>query len=216
MAKYINKKSIVALVLSLVAFLYITNNYDVMLIRNIDEGLLEWLVRHTQPATVFIFKLITIMANWQAIVLGSLLLLVFMRDKLMVLLVSAITGIVFIINESFKGMFERPRPNVMQLTHATGYSMPSGHAVTAMVFYGLIMVFFISKIKDKRYRTLAYILLSILIILIAFSRVYLRVHFLSDVIAGLALGLIVTTIIYNIKVGIFDNITTYLEGEEIE
>lgn len=216
MAKYINKKSIVALVLSLAAFLYITNNYDVMFIRNIDEGLLEWLVRHTQPATVFIFKLITIMANWQAIVLGSLLLLVFMRDKLMVLLVSAITGIVFIINESFKGMFERPRPNVMQLTHATGYSMPSGHAVTAMVFYGLIMVFFISKIKDKRYRTLAYILLSILIILIAFSRVYLRVHFLSDVIAGLALGLIVTTIIYNIKVGIFDNITTYLEGEEIE
>lgn len=216
MRKYINKKSIVALVLAIITFIYVTNNYNAMFIRNIDEGLLEWLVKHTQPATVFLFKIITMMANWQAIILGSLLLLVLMRDKLMVLLVSSITGIVYLITETFKAMFERPRPNVMQLTHATGYSMPSGHAVTAMVFYGLIMVFFVSKIKDKRYRVLTQVLLTILILLIAFSRVYLRVHFLSDVIAGLSMGMIAVTIIYNIKVGIFDNITTYLEGEEIE
>lgn len=216
MTKFINKKSIVALLLSVVVFLYVTNNYEAMYIRNIDEGLLEWLVKHTQPATVFLFEIITIMANWQTIILGSLLLLVLMRDKLMVLLVSSITGIVYLITETFKAMFERPRPNVMHLTHATGYSMPSGHAVTAMVFYGLIMVFFVSKIEDKRYRRLVQVLLMILIILIAFSRVYLRVHFLSDVIAGLAMGLIAVTTIYNIKVGIFDNITTYLEGEDIE
>lgn len=216
MRKFINKKSIAALFLSVIVFVYLTNNYDTMFIRNIDEGLLEFLVRNTQPATVFLFEVITIMANWQTIVLGSLILLFLMRDKLMVLLVSAITGLVYLVVETLKMMFERPRPNVMQLTHATGYSMPSGHAVTAMVFYGLIMVFFVSKIEDKRYRRLAQVLLSILILLIAFSRVYLRVHYLSDVLAGLSLGLIIVTIIYNIKVGIFDNITTYLEGEEIE
>ncbi len=216
MKKYINKKSIVVFLISLFTFLYLTNNYETMWIREIDEGLLEWLINHTQTVTVFIFEIITVMANWQTIVLGSLILLITMRDKLMVLLVSSITGLVFIVNETLKAMFERPRPNVMHLTHATGYSMPSGHALCAMVFYGLIMVFFVSKIEDKRYRNLSYVLLSILIVLIGFSRVFLRVHFLSDVLAGLSLGLMIIMIIYNVKVGIFDNITTYLEGEDSE
>ncbi len=216
MRKYINRKSIIVLILSAFTFIYMVNNFNSVLVRYVDDSLIEWLLLNTQYPMVIIFDIITMMASWQAIILLSLALLLTVRDKMLALITSSITGVVFLINETIKNTIERPRPNVMHLTKATGYSMPSGHSITAMVFYGLIILLFVSQIKDKRYRRLAQVLLSILIVLVGFSRVYLRVHYLSDVVAGFALGLVILSIIYNLKVGIFDNITTYIEGEEIE
>ena len=45
---------------------------------------------------------------------------------------------------------------------------------------------------------------------------YLRVHYLSDIIAGWSLGIVILSIVYNVKVGVFDTIKTYIEGEEVE
>lgn len=213
MKKYVNSKSLIVFSLALLMFLYLTNNYNSIFIRDIDKSLLEYLISHTQYGAVIFFELVTVMANWQTIVLVSLILLFSVRDKLMVIFISLASGITFMFNETLKSMFERLRPNVMQLTYATGYSMPSGHALISTVFYGLIILFITPNIKDKKYRMLTQILLTILIILICFSRVYLRVHYLSDVIAGMSLGLMIIIIIYNVKVGVFDNITTYIEGE---
>lgn len=216
MRKYINRKSVLVLIISILSFMYVVNNYNSMLIRTVDESLIDWLLVNTHYPMVIVFELITMLASWQAVILISLILLVIMRDKVLVIITSGVTGILFLINQALKAQIERPRPNVMHLTKATGYSMPSGHSVTAMIFYGLIILFFVSQIKDKRYRRLVQVLLAILIVLIGFSRAYLRVHYLSDVVAGLSLGLIILAVIYNLKVGIFDNITTYIEGEEIE
>lgn len=213
MRKYVNSKSLIVFVLSTLSFLYLTNNYSSVFIRNIDEAVLDFLIGNTQYVTVLFFEIITIMANWQMIILLSLVLIFLVRDKLMMILVSMATAFSIIINETFKAVFERPRPNVMQLTYATGYSMPSGHALGATIFYGLIILFITPIIKDKKYRNLVQVLLAILIALIALSRVYLRVHYLSDVLAGASLGLMIISVIYNVKVGVFDNITTYLEGE---
>ncbi len=213
MRKYVNSKSLIVFILSTLSFLYLTNNYSSVFIRNIDEAVLDFLISNTQYGTVLFFELMTIMANWQMIILLSLVLIFIVRDKLMMILVSMATGFSIIINETFKAVFERARPNVMHLTYATGYSMPSGHALGATMFYGLIILFITPIIKDKKYRRLVQILLAILIGLIALSRVYLRVHYLSDVLAGLSLGLMIISVIYNVKVGVFDNITTYIEGE---
>ena len=117
------------------------------------------------------------------------------------------------INETLKQTALRPRPIVMHLSEASGYSMPSGHASAAMVFYGLIILFFASQIKDKNYRYLSYVLLSLVIGLIGLSRIYLRVHYVSDVVAGFALGIIILAIVQILKTGVFDNIKTYIEGE---
>lgn len=216
MQKFINKKSLVIMLVSALIFIYLINNYSLIHIRKIDEGLINWLLANTNYFMVYFFKIVTLFANWQVILLTTIVLLYLIRDKMVVILITGIVGFVSVINLTLKESIERLRPNVIFLTSATGYSMPSGHALGATVFYGLIIMFFTNKIKDKRYQILVNVLLSIFILLIGFSRVYLRVHYLSDVISGHALGIIVLMIIYNLKIGIFDNIKTYIEGEDIE
>lgn len=216
MRKYINRNSIIVLIVSTISFIFLSNNYDSILIRNIDESVLNWLVAHTQYLMVYLFEFITLLASWQMIILISIVLFVVERDKIQILLIPVITGISAVMNETIKTLIMRPRPNVLALTHANGYSMPSGHSLSAVIFYGLIIILVVSKIKDVRYRRLAQVLICALVVLIGFSRMYLRVHYLSDVVAGFSLGLIIISIVYNVKVGVFDNITTYLEEENNE
>lgn len=213
MRKYINRKSLVVLFFATIVFIYMSNNYDSLFMRSIDNNILMWLHEYTQFFMVYFFEFVTLMGGWQMVILISIILLIIERDKIQVLLIPSITVMSVIINETIKNVIMRPRPNVMALSHASGYSMPSGHSLTAVVFYGLIIIFLVAKIKDEKYRKLINVLLTVLITLIGFSRVYLRVHYFSDVVAGLALGLMIVTVVYNIKVGVFDNITTYLEEE---
>lgn len=216
MRKYINRNSIIVLIVSTISFIFLSNNYDSMFIREIDETVLNWLVDNTQYLMVYIFEFITLLASWQMIILISIIMIIVERDKIQILLIPGITGISAIMNETIKTLIMRPRPNVMALTYANGYSMPSGHSLSAVVFYGLIIILVVSKIKDVRYRRLAQILICTLVVLIGLSRMYLRVHYFSDVVAGFSLGLIIISIVYNVKVGVFDNITTYLEEENNE
>lgn len=213
MKKYINRKALIIMLGAIILFLFLVNNYSLLFVRNIDEKMIDWLLNNTNYFMIYVFEVITILANWQMIFLLSFVILGFATDKVLAVLTAVITGFGYLINETLKQTFVRPRPIVMHLTHAGGYSMPSGHAMAAMVFYGLILIFFATSVKDKKYRYLSYVLLILLIGLIGFSRVYLRVHYVSDVLAGFALGLVILTIVYNLKIGIFDNIKTYIEGE---
>ncbi len=91
----------------------------------------------------------------------------------------------FAINAALKWLFARPRPAVFPpLTVETTYSFPSGHAMMAMAFYGLLAVF----LWEYERRTTA-ILAAGWVPVIAFTRVYLGVHYPSDVLGALAVGL---------------------------
>ena len=94
---------------------------------------------------VYFFKIITVFANWQMIALLTLLLLVLIKDKMSVILISSLVGFITILNVTLKKSSVRVRPNVIQLTVENGFSMPSGHALVAVVFYGLMILFFTSK-----------------------------------------------------------------------
>ncbi|NLC34150.1 MAG: phosphatase PAP2 family protein [Erysipelothrix sp.] len=211
MRKYINRNSIIVLLFASLLFVALTSSYNSIFIKTIDQNVLSWMIEHTEISLVYVFKFLTLLASWQCIILISIALLVFGRDKLKMLLIPSITLISVLSNETIKNVIVRPRPNVLALTQASGYSMPSGHSLTAMVFYGLIMILVVANMKDRRYRNLTRVLLSMLIILIGVSRMYLRVHYLSDVVTGFMLGLMIISVIYNVKVGVFDNITSYLE-----
>lgn len=85
------------------------------------------------------------------------------------------------------------------LIYAGGYSFPSGHATMATVFYGITLMWTLNFVKDGWLKQIIVIMMPILIILIAWSRVYLGVHYLSDVIGGLLLGsgqLLIATSLY--------------------
>ena len=98
------------------------------------------------------------------------------------------TGVVFLssayLNFVFKDMFAQPRPFILEpsvkLIEASGYGLPSGHAQGSLVFFGMLAL-----LIRKRWFT---VISVILILLIAFSRIYLGVHFPTDILGGWVLG----------------------------
>jgi len=89
-----------------------------------------------------------------------------------------------------KQLFQRKRPLSPLLKAAKGLSFPSGHAIMAVTFYGLLIYILQHTIAIEWLKYLVSILVIGLIILIGFSRVYLRVHYASDVLGGFIIGLL--------------------------
>lgn len=89
-----------------------------------------------------------------------------------------------------KTLFSRIRPTDPLLEEVKGFSFPSGHAMSAMTFYGLLIYLVYKYIENVALKWVLILLLSLLIFLIGLSRVYLRVHYASDVIGGFAMGII--------------------------
>ena len=86
--------------------------------------------------------------------------------------------------------FHRDRPITPLLKAAAGYSFPSGHALMSMTFYGLMVYLVWVNSKRKRKKWIISILLALLVLCIGISRIYLRVHYASDVIGGYCMGLV--------------------------
>lgn len=88
-----------------------------------------------------------------------------------------------------KNTLKRPRPIDYRLIEETGYSFPSGHSMASMAFYGLLIYLIYRNVKNKYLKWTLICLLSVLIILIGISRIYLGVHYTSDVLAGFLVSL---------------------------
>jgi len=96
-----------------------------------------------------------------------------------------------LINLVLKALFARERPAFPDpLQTLTSPSFPSGHAMASMIFYGLIVYLIVRRVRVWHWRVLAAITGAVLIILIGFSRIYLGVHYLSDVLGGYAAGFV--------------------------
>ena len=74
------------------------------------------------------------------------------------------------------------------LKEAQGFSFPSGHALNSVAFYGLLIYLAWQNIRNPIWKWFATCALLLVILLIGMSRVYLRVHYASDVLAGFAMG----------------------------
>ena len=93
------------------------------------------------------------------------------------------------LNLVLKFFFDRQRPD-MPLVDASGLSFPSGHSMIAASFYSLIIYLTWRHVDHKPLRYFLVSLLVIFILLIGFSRIYLRVHYATDVVAGFAAGIL--------------------------
>lgn len=106
--------------------------------------------------------------------------------KSLFLLLNVIVSTIF--NVVIKNIMMVPRPNILRLTEETGYSFPSGHSMASVAFYGFVIYLILSSEMNKYLKIVLSTLLVILILVIGFSRIYLGVHNVSDVIAGHAIS----------------------------
>lgn len=94
----------------------------------------------------------------------------------------------WLMNELLKWVFHRSRPEMLRLVKATGYSFPSGHAMVSFAFYGMLAYLMWINIDNRKVRYSFTFLFLFLVFAIGISRIYLGVHYPSDVLAGFAAG----------------------------
>lgn len=136
-----------------------------------------------------IMKVITNFGSAISIIIISLLSVIFIKDKKVSASVIINIILVTILNQVLKNILQRPRPDGFRLINESGYSFPSGHSMVSMAFYGLFIYLAYTKIENKNLRSIVCILLSILVVLIGFSRIYLGVHYASDVLGGFLISM---------------------------
>lgn len=121
-------------------------------------------------------------------VVGAFLLFGFKHIWETVLLAISLSG-AWLLNAILKELFHRARPDIIHLVQAGGYSFPSGHAMVATAFYGVIGYLLWINLRNYSEASWYVVLFTfVLILAIGISRIYLGVHFASDVIAGYAAG----------------------------
>lgn len=96
---------------------------------------------------------------------------------------------VLVLNTLLKEIVQRPRPDGFRLISETGYSFPSGHSMVSMAFFGLLVWMIWTYEEDKRLRNAWCVLMSLVILMVGVSRIYLGVHYASDVLAGFCVSL---------------------------
>ena len=111
------------------------------------------------------------------------------KDKKIRISIIANLGIVTILNQIIKFIMQRPRPTEIRIIEETGYSFPSGHSMVSLAFYGYLVYLIYKYINNKHLKRTLIIILSILICVIGVSRIYLGVHYTSDVLGGFLISL---------------------------
>ena len=135
----------------------------------------------------YFFKFITMFGS--GIVIGIICLIFLIKNRKCGILITINAVNILILNVFLKLVFTRDRPFDLMIISEDGYSFPSGHAMAALGFYGFIIYIIYHLNLSKRIKYLFIILLGILIFLIGLSRIYLGVHYASDVIAGYMVSL---------------------------
>ena len=131
-----------------------------------------------------IAKLITNLGGAIFLIALTIILIILIKNKKIGISIFSNLVIITILNQLLKRILQRPRPTEYRIIEETGYSFPSGHSMISMAFYGYLIYLIYKYIKNKYIKWGATILLSVLICSIGISRVYLGVHYTSDVLGG--------------------------------
>ncbi len=134
-------------------------------------------------------KMVTWFGSATCLILLTVILFVIIKNKKAGLLIGTNLIIITILNQILKSLLQRPRPTGFRIINETGYSFPSGHSMISMAFYGFLIYLIYKNVKNKYLKFTLIIILFILIISIGLSRIYLGVHYTSDVLAGFLLSI---------------------------
>lgn len=178
-----NKKLLI-----LVSLLFILNSIFVILgITSSFDNYIYSFVSNKLSFSNNYFLFITKFGNEEIVICIVILFLLILRDSRFLLL--PLIG--FITNSLLKILIHRDRPSIRHLVEETSFSYPSGHSMISVVLYGYLIYYIYKHINNKIIRNILIGLLIFIIISVGISRVYVGVHYISDVIGGYLIGLIV-------------------------
>ena len=170
-------------ILSLLTTIIIINkqSLDILLYNQFIKYLIN-------PHLTTIFKFITNIGGPVSLIITTIILMFLIKEKKinLSLIINLLT--ITIINTIIKELVKRPRPSGYNIITETGYSFPSGHSMVGLAYFGYLIYLTNKYLSNKYLKLTITIFLSLLIISIGLSRIYLGVHYASDVIAGFLLS----------------------------
>lgn len=180
----------IILFLCVVLFLAILQNvfYDEQLV--LDSIFYNLVVQNMRaPTLTTILIIITNLGSAITLISLTILSIILIKNKKIGLCISLNLIISTLLNVILKNIVQRPRPEGCRLIDESGYSFPSGHSMVNTAFYGLLIYLVLRNVKNSKLKYTLVILISLLIIGIGFSRIYLGVHYASDVLAGFLISI---------------------------
>ena len=173
----------------LITMLMITNNTKV-----IDETIYNYIFSFRNNLLDTVLKTITKFGDTITVIIMIFILLIFLQKENIYKLILTV-GTTVSTNQGLKHIIRRIRPEHLRLINEKGYSYPSGHSMISIALYGLLIYIVYKNVKNKFIKTLLIVLLSTLILGIGISRVYLGVHYPTDVLAGYSIAIPIIVLI---------------------
>ena len=179
--------SLVLAILALVLFAWIAQEVDGGGSENFDSNVRQIVHSTASPWLTGSMEVITRLGSWNVIVLGiAVCEIAFVRIKWWRAAVWLLVGMVgaSILDTALKTAFHRTRPSIFFGALPKSYSFPSGHALISFCFYGIVAALVTARLRNRAVRVATWISAALIVLAIGFSRIYLGVHYPTDVVAG--------------------------------
>jgi len=178
--------------ISLVTFVYIVRRVFLLKNEELDNRIFQALHPHINQANTTVMNFITFFGKHEFLIPANLALIAYYlflkKHKWYSIKVPAIAISSFLLMFGLKRLFGRERPDDQLLETATNFSFPSGHALMGVTFYGLLAYVAWHSVKSVRLKWTFIVCSLVWVLAIGFSRIYLRKHYFSDVVAGYCIG----------------------------
>lgn len=184
MKKYLNFILAGILVAALVVIMVLIKNGSIV---SFDDKVYNMVTHDTNTFLDNMYKVFTFLASTKFVIgacLAILVIFVIIKKKEIGFTIVGSVAISTIVNNAIKLVFRRPRPEVRRLVVEKSFSFPSGHTMAAVTLYGILIYFVMKSKLNKALRIAISIVLGLLPICVAISRIYLGAHFASDVIGA--------------------------------
>lgn len=157
-----------------------------------DQKVFDFLQSYVSDANTSIIQFFTIFGSHNFLIPAYLLLFIYFyfirKNKWYFIKFASIAISNLLLMFGLKYLFNRPRPLIPLLKEVPGLSFPSGHAFMSLTFFGLLIFVVYRDVKNTWVKWSLVVLLLLMIFFVGLTRVYLRVHYVSDVLAGYSFG----------------------------
>jgi undecaprenyl-diphosphatase len=180
------------LICALVIFIFVARRIFFLHRTGFDQRVFNYLSHHVNERNNEVMLFFTFLGSHEFLIPANLVLIAYFllieKHKWYSIKVPAIALSSLALMFILKHLFNRPRPSIPLLYEAKGLSFPSGHALMSITFYGLLIYIVFKTFRNEKAKWTLIIFLLLLILIIGFTRIYLRVHYTTDVIAGYCMG----------------------------
>ncbi len=187
--KYLLITSICLAVFCISMFLFLAIRYKVVGSFKLDAHLINFSSKIQSKGLTNFFKVFTHFGSMITVAILAVIMAIICKPIWVKIFAVVNVGAVAVFCWIVKHIVKRPRPEGIALIEETGFSFPSAHTMGSVVFYGFLIFLIWKYLKNKPLKITLTIVLSIFAIMIGYTRVYLGVHYATDVLAGMFAGI---------------------------